>query len=274
MTVVSTSTAALSTTIPTRILARGSALRSVLAPIAFGVIFLGLWQLFVVALDIAPNILPSPLAIGAEFVGNLGSVLAGALRTGANALVGLVVGAVIGVLGAVLASAVGLLDKLAAPLVAALAVMPIVALAPVLYTMYGADVETARQLVAALAVLIPVYVNTLRGLRQVRPVHRDLMRTYAATPTQSALAVTLPTAAPYAFTGLRIASSLAVISALVAEYFGGPVGGLGKSITSAAASSNYPLAWAYVLGSIVLGLVFYGAALGLERWTTRHQQTR
>jgi NitT/TauT family transport system permease protein len=272
MTVAATTSASI--TVPTRILAHGSVVRSVLAPIAFGVIFLGLWQLLVVALDIAPNVLPSPLAIGAEFVGNLGSVLAGAVRTGANALVGLVVGAVIGVVGAVLASAVGVLDKLAAPLVAALAVMPIVALAPVLYTMYGADKETARQLVAALAVLIPVYVNTLRGLRQIRPVHRDLMRVYAANPTQAALAVTLPTAAPYAFTGLRIASSLAVISALVAEYFGGPVGGLGKAITSAAASSNYPLAWAYVLGSIVLGLVFYGAALGLERWTTRHQQAR
>ena len=109
-------------------------------------------------------------------------MLAGALRTGANALVGLVVGAVLGVAGAVLASVVRIVDELAAPLVAALAVMPIVALAPVLYTMYGADQETARQLVAALAALIPVYVNTLRGLRQVRPVHRDLMRVYAATP--------------------------------------------------------------------------------------------
>ena len=109
-------------------------------------------------------------------------MLAGALRTGANALVGLVVGAVLGVAGAVVASVIGLVDKLAAPLVAALSVMPIVALAPVLYTMYGADQETARQLVAALAVLIPVYINTLRGLRQVRPVHRDLMRVYAATP--------------------------------------------------------------------------------------------
>ena len=77
-----------------------------------------------------------------------------------------------------------MLDGLAAPAVAALAVMPIVALAPVLYTMYGADVDTARQLVAGLAVLIPVYLNTLRGLRQVKPVHRDLMRAYAATPRQ------------------------------------------------------------------------------------------
>ena len=134
--------------------------------------------------------------------------------------------------------------------------------------------DTARQLVAGLAALVPVYFNTLRGLRQVRPVHRDLMRAYAASPRQQQLAVTLPTAAPYVFTGLRIASSLAVISALVAEYFGGPVGGLGKSITSAASSSNYPLAWAYVLGSILLGLVFYGAALGLETWTTRHRRSR
>ena len=271
---MSASTSSASITVPSRILARGSAYRVVLAPIAFGLIFLGLWQALVMVLDIEPNVLPSPLAIAAEFVANLPSVLSGALRTGANALVGLVLGTIVGIGMAVLASVIGVLDRLGAPLVAALSVMPIVALAPVLYTMYGADVETARQLVAALAAFIPVYLNTLRGLRQVRPVHRDLMRVYAATARQQQLAVTLPTAAPYTFTGLRIASSLAVISALVAEYFGGPVGGLGKSITSAAASSNYPLAWAYVLGSILLGLVFYGAALGLERWTTRHQQVR
>ena len=266
-----TATAVTTATIPSRILARGSAYRAILAPLVFGLIFLGLWQALVMVLDIEPNIVPSPLAIAGEFVANLSSVLSGALRTGANALAGLVLGTVVGIGAAVLASVIGVLDRLGAPLVAALSVMPIVALAPVLYTMYGADKETARQLVAALAAFIPVYLNTLRGLRQVRPVHRDLMRVYAATARQQQLAVTLPTAAPYTFTGLRIASSLAVISALVAEYFGGPVGGLGKSITSAAASSNYPLAWAYVLGSILLGLVFYGAALGLERWTTRHQ---
>jgi NitT/TauT family transport system permease protein len=272
MSSATTATAATTATIPSRILVRGSAYRAVLAPLVFGVVFLGLWQALVMLLHIEPNIVPSPLAIGAEFTANLDSVVSGALRTGANALIGLVVGSLLGIGGAVLANVVGVLDRLAAPLVAALSVMPIVALAPVLYTMYGADKETARQLVAGLAALIPVYLNTLRGLRQVRPVHRDLMRVYAATARQQQLAVTLPTAAPYAFTGLRIGSSLAVISALVAEYFGGPVGGLGKSITSAAASSNYPLAWAYVLGSILLGLVFYGAALGVERWTTRHRR--
>jgi NitT/TauT family transport system permease protein len=260
-------------TVPARVLAPGSGLRTVLAPVAFGVVFLGVWQLLVTALDVDPYIVPAPTAILAEVVDNLGSVVSGALHTGANALLGLVIGTLVAVLAAVLASVFRVLDSLAAPVVAALSVMPIVALAPVLYTLYGAAVETARVLVAALAVLIPVYVNTLRGLRQTKAVHRDLMRAYAATPAQQQWAVTLPTAAPYLFTGLRIASSLAVISALVAEYFGGPIGGLGKSITSAASSSNYPLAWAYVLGAIVLGLVFYCVALLVERLATRHRTT-
>ncbi|HYP46150.1 MAG TPA: ABC transporter permease subunit [Propionibacteriaceae bacterium] len=259
--------------VPRRVLARGAASWTVLAPVLFGVLFLGLWQLLVVALRIEQFIVPSPLAILGEFVGNLSSVLSGALRTGVNALVGLVVGTVVGVLAAMVASLWRVADSIAAPLVAALSVMPIVALAPVLYTMYGSNVETARQLVAALAVLIPVYLNTLRGLRQVRPVHRDLMRVYAASARQQQLTVTLPTAAPYLFTGLRIASSLAVISALVAEYLGGPVGGLGKSITTAASSSSYALAWAYVLGSILLGLLFYCAALAVETWSARHRPT-
>ena len=261
---------ATSVTVPRRILVPGSAVRAVIAPIAFGVIFLGLWQLLVMILEIEPFIVPSPVAIAGEFVANVGSVISGALRTGVNALIGLVVGAVIGVIAAVLASMIKIFDTLAAPAIAIGSVMPIVALAPVLYTMYGADVDTARQLVAGLAAMIPVYINTLRGLRQVSPVHRDLMRVYAATARQQQLEVTLPTAAPYVFTGLRIASSLAVISALVAEYFGGPIGGLGKSITSAASSSNYPLAWAYVLGAILLGLVFYCVTLGVEMWFTRH----
>ncbi|SDV03047.1 NitT/TauT family transport system permease protein [Microlunatus sagamiharensis] len=260
-----------SPTVPSRVLAPGTSVRTVVAPLVFGAVVIGLWQVLVTALDIDPYVVPAPSAILAEVVDNLGSVTSGAVHTGLNALLGLVIGTLVAVVAAVLASVVRVLDALAAPVVAALSVMPIVALAPVLYTLYGASVETARVLVAALAVLIPVYVNTLRGLRQTKAVHRDLMRAYAATPAQQQWALTLPTAAPYLFTGLRIASSLAVISALVAEYFGGPIGGLGKSITSAASSSNYPLAWAYVLGAIVLGLVFYCVALAVERLATRHR---
>lgn len=258
-------------TIPGRVIARGSAWRTVLGPVVLGVVMIGLWQALVDGFGVDEYIVPSPTDIFGQVKDNVGSIVDGSLHTGLNALVGLAVGAVVGILGAVVAGVWRIFDTVVAPIVAALAVMPIVALAPVLYTMYGADKETARQIVAAVAVIVPVYVNTLRGLRQVRPVHRDLMRVYAATPRQQQLAVTLPTAAPYVFTGLRIASSLAVISALVAEYFGGPISGLGKSITSSAASSNYALAWAYVLGSIVLGLAFYCAALAVETFLTRHR---
>jgi NitT/TauT family transport system permease protein len=100
-------------------------------------------------------------------------------------------------------------------------------------------------------------------------VHRDLMKAYAANSQQVLRVLTLPTAVPFVLTGIRIASSLAVISALVAEYFGGPRGGLGSLISTSAASSAYARAWAYVLASIVLGLVFYLVTLGLERLVLR-----
>ena len=244
-------------------------LQTVLAPIVFGVVVIMLWQGLVTGLAIKAFILPAPFAIGAEFAANLQNVASGMTVTGGNAVIGLLTGALLGILFAIVAALTRLVDQMAAPVVAALSVVPIVALAPVLYTMFGAGAETARQLVAALAVFVPVYFNTLKGLRQVRPVHRDLMRAYSVSSWQATRVVTLPTALPFVFTGLRIASSLAVISALIAEYFGGPVGGLGKSITSAASSSNYGLAWAYVLGSIILGLLFYAAALIVEKLITR-----
>jgi NitT/TauT family transport system permease protein len=243
---------------------------TLLAPAVLGIVVIGLWQLWVEAFDVDPFIVPSPSSIGSEFWDNRSSIWHGSLGTGRNALLGLLIGAVVGILGALLAHTFRFLDLMAAPVVAALSVVPIVALAPALYTMFGAAANTARVVVAVLTVVIPVYLNTLRGLRQVKPVHRELMRVYAAPPSFVARVVTLPTASPYVFTGLRIGSSLAVISALIAEYFGGPVDGLGKAITTAAASSNYPLAWAYVLGSILLGLVFYVVTLLIELRVARH----
>ena len=243
----------------------------VLPPVALFVALLALWQLTVVVGGIPPFLLPSPIAIGTAFGELLPSIVSAALVTGTNALVGLIVGAVLGVVVAVVAAFVRFLDLMFAPLIAAVAVVPIVALAPVLYTMFGAGVEIARVIVAAIAVFVPVFINTLRGLRQVRPVQRDLMRAYAATGWQTARTVTIPSALPFMFTGLRIASSLAVISAIVAEYFGGPRSGIGSLITSAASGSNYARAWAFVVGAIVVGLVFYVATLAIEKFFTRHR---
>lgn len=247
------------------------AVRAIAPPLLLLLGLLAAWQALVVLAEIPPFVLPGPADIAAQVREFAGPITSAALVTGRNALAGLVVGAVLGVLLAILASSVRLVDQLSDPVVTGLAVVPVVALAPVLYSMYGAASEQARVIVAALAVFVPVYVNTLRGLRQVLPVHRDLMRALAASPRQVARTVTVPTAVPFVFTGLRMASSLAVISAIVAEYFGGPRSGIGSFITTAAAGSNYARAWAYVVGGIVVGLLFYSVTALAEHLVTRRR---
>ncbi|WP_395245207.1 ABC transporter permease [Agromyces sp. MMS24-K17] len=245
--------------------------RLVVPPVLLFLVLVALVQLLVVSLGIPPFVLASPTAILEQLVQYAPQILAATASTGLNALIGLAIGAVLGVVLAVVASFAKAIDGMLAPIVAAVAVVPIVALAPVLYTMFGSTSEVARILIASLAVFVPIFLNTLRGLRQVRPVHRDLMRSYAASPQQETWAVTVPSALPHFFTGLRIASSLAVISALVAEYFGGPRQGLGSAITTAAASSAYARAWAFVIGAILLGLVFFALTSLLERIASRHR---
>lgn len=247
------------------------AVNAVIPPLLLGMVMIALWQWVVVAFEIKPFIVPSPSGIWEKFAGGQETIVAAARNTGGNALLGLLLGSLAGILVALLASMVKVADWMLAPIVAALSVIPIVALAPVFYAMFGAAVQTGRVLIAAVAVFVPMYLNTLHGLRQVAPVRRDLMRAYAASGAQVARYLTFPSALPYCLAGLKIGSSLAVISALIAEYFGGPAGGLGMSITSAAAASNYPMAWAYVLGSIVLGVMFYGVTALIENLSLRHR---
>ncbi|MDR6906111.1 NitT/TauT family transport system permease protein [Agromyces sp. 3263] len=241
----------------------------IVAPIAVGLIVLGTWQFLVSVVGVSDYLLPSPASIIEEFIAYWPSIAQAMVITGTNALVGLVVGSILGILLAALAARWRAIDQMSAPVVASLAVIPIVALAPVLNSMFGADSQFGRQAIAALASFVPVFINTLRGFRQTAPVHRDLMKAYAANSGQVLRTLTLPTARPFILTGIRIASSLAVISALVAEYFGGPRGGLGGLISTSAASSAYARAWAYVLASIALGLLFYLATLALERLLQR-----
>jgi NitT/TauT family transport system permease protein len=249
-----------------------TAVNRVLPPVALLVALVVVWQVATDVGQIPAFLLPSPFAIGDEFVTLFPAISSVTWVTGANALVGLIAGGLLGVLVALIAAFVRLVDSLLAPLVAAIAVVPIVALAPILYSMFGANSELSRQIIAAIAVFVPVFTNTLRGLGQVLPVQRDLMRAYAASPFQIARTVTIPAALPFVFTGLRIGSSLAVISALIAEYFGGPRTGIGSFITTAASGSNYSRAWAYVVGAIALGLLFYGITLALETFASRHRR--
>ena len=238
------------------------------APVAVGVVGLVLWTVYV-ASGAAPRMLPGPGAIAGEFVLRWPIIADDMAITATNALIGLVTGTLVAIVLAGFAASLRPVDGMLAPLVAAIAVIPIVAVTPILNTMFGASSQFGRQAVAAIAAFVPVFVNVLRGLRQTRPVHRDLLRAYAASGSQTFRLLTLPTALPYLMTGLRIAASLAVISALVAEYFGGPADGVGTAIATYAKSGRAALAWAYVFGGILIGLVFFLATTLLERIATR-----
>lgn len=241
------------------------------APVATGILLLLLWQVLSGVKIGRLALIPAPADV-AETAGRIAGVVAeDALVTGGNTLIGLVLGTVLGIALAALAAWLPPADGMLAPLVAAIAVVPIVALTPLLNTMFGASTQTGRQIVAGVAAFVPVFVNTLRGLRQSRPVQRDLFLAYAATSGQQFRGLTLPVALPYLVTGIRIASSVAVISALVAEYFGGPTDGLGTAIASYAKTGNAAVAWTYVGAAIGVGLVFFLVTVLLERAVTRRR---
>lgn len=241
----------------------------VIAPITVGVVIVLVWILAVDVLKVAPRALPSPVAVINELVLRSGIILEDMSITAMNSLIGLAVGAIFAIVFAALAATARPIDGMLAPLVAALAVVPIVALTPILNTMFGASSQFGRQAVAAIAAFVPVFINVLRGLRQSRPVHRDVLRASAATGFQTFRVLTMPTALPYLLTGLRIASSLAVIAALVAEYFGGPADGIGTAIATYAKSGRAALAFAYVAGGIAIGLAFFLVTSLLERLMSR-----
>lgn len=228
------------------------------------------WELVVSLGRIAPFVLPAPSAIGHEIAAQRATVVDAALASGLNALVGLLGGGAAGVLLAMAAARSRILADVSLPVAALLNALPIIALAPILNNMFESTSSVPRRLVAGIIVFFPVFLNTLRGLREVDPVHRELMASYAATGWALTRLVRLPGSLPYLFVGLRQASSLAVIAAVVAEYFGGLQNGLGARITSAAALTAYPRAWAYVAGACLLGLVFYLATLLLERIAVPH----
>ncbi len=240
------------------------AIAVVAPPVVFGALFLGLWQWVVKAAGIQPYVLPAPSDIWTAFTKDHARILTAAEHTGLNALVGLVLGTVLAVLLAAVAARVRVADEMFTPLVAALATMPIVALAPLLNDMYASTSPVPRRIVVAISAFVPVFLNVARGLKRLSPVHAELMASYAASKGAVLRTIRIPGARPYFFVGLRIAASLSVISAVVTEYFGGLQDGLGSRITSAVSSTNYPRAWAFVVGAMILGLLAYLLALLVE----------
>jgi NitT/TauT family transport system permease protein len=238
---------------------------AIVPPLLLGGVLIGLWQAVVDGFGIESYILSSPSEIWRQLTGSFGGIVSATGHTGANAMIGLVVGVLVGVLLAGLCIRIRTLGHAITPVVGALAAVPIVCTAPIFLLMFGLTSPTPRRAVVAIAAFVPVYLNMIRGLSEISDVHDDLMRSLAATRTDVLRVVRFPSALPHLCTGLRIAASLAVISAVVSEYFGGLQNGLGYLISDQAHNTNYPGAWAGVFAAVVLGLLFFVGAVLIER---------
>ena len=240
--------------------------RAIWPPVAIGLAFLLAWQLIVVVNDIKPFLLPAPSLILTNFFTNIGMMFSTGWYTATTAFLGLVFGTIVGLACALLAQRFVVVNNLITPLAAGLAAVPIIALTPILNNMFNITSRTPKVLITMVIVFFPVFVNVTRGLLQVPPVQIELMRSLNAKPRTVLRVLRIPNAIPFFFTAMKIAAPLAVIAALVSEYFGGPQQGLGSRIASSAANTAYGRAWAYVVASIIVGLLFYLAVLAAERW--------
>jgi NitT/TauT family transport system permease protein len=237
----------------------------VLPPLVLGVALLVAWEIWVGVGRIATYLLPKPSAIGEQLDRQREIIWDAARISGTNALLGLLLGALLGIVMALLSSRFSVIRSMIAPVAAAANALPLIAVTPVLNNAIGSTSEVPRRLVVALVVFFPVFLNLLKGLTQVQATHLELMRSYGASGSAIARKVRLPGAVPYLATGLKVAAPLAVITAVVAEYFGGPQGGLGYFIASNAAQTRTAQAWSYVVAACVLGLAFFVAAVAVER---------
>lgn len=238
-----------------------SFLRAALAPLAALVILLALWEGLTRILALPAWLLPPPSAVAAAGAHEALPLWNAALTTGRSALVGFGLSAGVGVLAAVLLSSSRLLERALYPYTLFLQTVPIVAIAPLLVLWFGPGAR-AVAVSSFIVSLFPVIANTLSGLRSVDPALRDLFRLYGARRLATLWKLELPAALPHLFTGLRVASGLAVIGAIVGEFVAGfseDAAGLGILVLASYRQLRTDLLFAAVLAASVLGLALFGA---------------
>ncbi len=233
--------------------------------VVVGIGGLAFWELSLRILQPEGFVLPPPTEIVLSFFSNLGVIWQATKTTGYVVVTGLVAGVVLGVVWALLVSRFRLANETLTPLAISLNAIPIIALAPIFNAWFGLLSPVSNQSIVVILVFFPVFINTTKGLTEVDPTELELMRSYAASSWEVTKLVRIPNAMPFFFTSLKIASSLAVIGAIVAEYFGGRQDALGPLIVQNAGLTRYTEAWAAVLAGSVMGIVLYLLSGALER---------
>ncbi len=237
-------------------------------PVIFGATVLVMWELIVHGLNVSPIILPAPTAIAARFATSLGTLWTDFVQTVVKgALSGYVMGCGAAVLAAIAIDRSPFLTRGLLPVGNFVAALPIVGVAPIMVMWFGFDWQSKAAVVVAM-VFFPVLVNAVAGLKAADAMQRDLMRTYAAGYTQTLLKLRLPAAMPFIFNGLKIATTLALIGAIVAEFFGSPTMGMGFRISTSVGQLAIDMVWAEIVVAALAGSAFYGGVTAIEKAVT------
>ena len=237
-------------------------------PLLFGVTLLVLWEGLVRGFNVSQILLPAPSMIWAKLTQSTSLLWTDFRQTYLKAVIsGYVMGCGAGFIVAILADRVPFLRAGLLPLGNFVASLPIIGLAPIMVLWFGFDWQSKAAIVVAM-VFFPMLVNTVAGLAATDMMQKDLMRTYAASYWQTLFKLRLPAAMPFIFNALKINSTLALIGAIVAEFFGSPVSGLGFRISTEVGKLNVDMVWAALAISALAGSLSYGALALFERFVT------
>ena len=237
-------------------------------PILFGVSIIFIWQATVVHFEVSPVILPPPSAIYIKFISSIPTLWEDFVQTAIKgALSGYLIGCGLAFSVSLIADKFKFFERGVLPIGNFLAAMPIIGIAPILVMWFGFGWQSKAAVVAVM-VFFPILVNTVQGMKMSDKIHRDLMQTYNASYLQTLFKLRLATAMPFIFNGLKICTTLALIGAIVAEFFGSPIRGMGFRISTEAPRFALDMVWAEITVAAIAGSFFYGGVVLLEKWVT------
>lgn len=239
-----------------------------IVPVLFGITLLVLWEGIVRGLNVPGVILPPPSAIATRIASEVPTLWADFRQTFLKgALSGYIIGCGAAFLTAIAIDRSPFLQRGLLPVGNFVAALPIVGIAPILVMWFGFDWHSKAAVVVVM-VFFPVLVNTVAGLASSECMQRDLMATWGASYWQSLFKLRLPAAMPFFFNGLKIATTLALIGAIVAEFFGSPILGMGFRIALEVGQLGLDMVWAEIAVAALAGSAFYGLVALIERQVT------